>query len=120
VPTRTPAVARYASCPDLDDAAVQYRPRNWPRVGATGANCIGTREGIGDSGKRVPILNNIQPGPMNCLFEFRLLLVDSNASASIPSERNPRQNDRSLQELCGSCSRYSVVPSQDRRTPCRA
>ena len=40
----------------------RHRPCNWPRGGAPGPIAISTREGIGDSGKRVPISRNIQSG----------------------------------------------------------
>jgi hypothetical protein len=40
-------------------AALETRQNNWPRGGAPGPIAISTREGIGDSGKRAPTVDNI-------------------------------------------------------------
>jgi hypothetical protein len=53
---------------------------NWPRGGAPGPIAIGTREGIGDSGKRAPTLESIEArrrtvGPYSDLFKVKIAKI---------------------------------------------
>ena len=94
---------------------------NWPRGGAPGPIAIGTREGIGDSGKRVPTKKTynrcrqaVGPHSDSESGVNRARSLRPNACSLIPAALTALQNGTRVEPL-GCCSRYVAVPPQDRR-----
>ena len=68
------------------------RKCNWPRGGTPGPIAISTREGIGDSGKRVLIVHNIDSG-------LRTVGLDSDPFAVNPKDNGQDDSGKGLASL---------------------